>query len=60
MRWAEFVVARVVQGLGEDSHLLIGVLERPERAISALEAGLASRDAASASLIPVTTSRRMS
>jgi hypothetical protein len=41
---AEFVVARAVQCLDEHRHLLIGVLERPERGIPALEAGLASRD----------------
>jgi aminoglycoside phosphotransferase (APT) family kinase protein len=49
--WAEFVVARAVQCLDEHRHLLIGVLERPERGISALEAGLASRAAASPSLV---------
>jgi aminoglycoside phosphotransferase (APT) family kinase protein len=49
--WAEFVVARAVQCLDEHRHFLIGVLERPERGISALEAGLASRHAASPSLV---------
>jgi aminoglycoside phosphotransferase (APT) family kinase protein len=49
--WAKFVVARAVQCLDEHRHLLIGVLERPERGISALEAGLASRHAASPSLV---------
>jgi aminoglycoside phosphotransferase (APT) family kinase protein len=49
--WAEFVVARAVQCLDEHRHLLIGVLERPERGISALEARLASRAAASPSLV---------
>jgi aminoglycoside phosphotransferase (APT) family kinase protein len=49
--WAEFVVARAVQCLDEHRHLLIGMLERPERGISALEAGLASRVAPSLSLV---------
>jgi aminoglycoside phosphotransferase (APT) family kinase protein len=49
--WAEFVVARAVQCLDELRHLLVGVLERPERGISALESGLASRDAARPSLV---------
>jgi aminoglycoside phosphotransferase (APT) family kinase protein len=49
--WAEFVVARAVQCLDEDRRLLIGVLERPERGIAALEAGLASRAAARPSLV---------
>jgi aminoglycoside phosphotransferase (APT) family kinase protein len=49
--WAEFVIARAVQCLDEHGHLLIGVLERPERGISALEAGLASRAAARPSLV---------
>jgi aminoglycoside phosphotransferase (APT) family kinase protein len=49
--WAEFVVARAVQCLDEHRHFLIGVLERPERGISALEAELASRPAASPSLV---------
>jgi aminoglycoside phosphotransferase (APT) family kinase protein len=48
--WAEFVVARAVQCLDEYRHLLIGVLERPERGIAALEAGLTSR-ATSPSLV---------
>jgi aminoglycoside phosphotransferase (APT) family kinase protein len=48
--WPEFVIARAVQCLDEYRHLLIGVLERPERGIAALEAGLASR-AASPSLV---------
>jgi aminoglycoside phosphotransferase (APT) family kinase protein len=49
--WAEFVVARAVQCLEEHRHRLVGVLERPERGISALEAGLASRAAASPNLV---------
>jgi aminoglycoside phosphotransferase (APT) family kinase protein len=49
--WAEFVVARAVQCLDEHRHLLGGVLERPERGISALEAGLVSRAAASPNLV---------
>lgn len=49
--WAEFVVARAAQCLEEQRPLLIGVLERPERGISALEAGLASRAAAGPSLV---------
>jgi aminoglycoside phosphotransferase (APT) family kinase protein len=49
--WAEFVVARAVQGLEEHRRLLIGVLEHPERGISALEARLASRAAASPNLV---------
>ncbi len=49
--WAEFVVARAVQCLDEHRHLLVGVLERPERGISALEARLVSRSAASPSLV---------
>jgi aminoglycoside phosphotransferase (APT) family kinase protein len=49
--WADFVVARAAQCLDEHRHLLGGVLERPERGISALEAGLASRAAASPSLV---------
>jgi aminoglycoside phosphotransferase (APT) family kinase protein len=49
--WAEFVVARAVQCLDEHRHLLVGVLERLERGISALEGALAPRAAASPSLV---------
>jgi aminoglycoside phosphotransferase (APT) family kinase protein len=49
--WAEFVVARAAQCLDEHRHLLIGVLERPERGISTLEAGLVSRAVAIPSLV---------
>jgi len=49
--WAEFAIARAVQCLEAHRHLLIGVLERPERGISALDARLASRAAASPSLV---------
>jgi aminoglycoside phosphotransferase (APT) family kinase protein len=49
--WAEFVVTRAVQCLDEHRHLLSGVLERPERGISAVEAGLASRATARPNLV---------
>jgi aminoglycoside phosphotransferase (APT) family kinase protein len=49
--WAEFVVARAVQCLDEHRHLLVGMLESPERGILALEARLASRATATPSLV---------
>jgi aminoglycoside phosphotransferase (APT) family kinase protein len=49
--WPDFAVSRAVQCLNEHRHLLAGIVEHPERGISALEVGLASRAAASPNLV---------
>jgi aminoglycoside phosphotransferase (APT) family kinase protein len=49
--WAEFVVARAIRCLDEHRDLLVGVLDRPDRGISALAAALASCAPAVPSLV---------
>jgi aminoglycoside phosphotransferase (APT) family kinase protein len=49
--WAEFVVVRAIQCLAEHGHLLVGVLEHPERGVASLETGVASRAGANPNLV---------
>lgn len=49
--WPEFAVARAAHSLDEHRHLLVGLIERPDRAISTLAAKLASRAPALPSLV---------